>query len=182
MAIDAFLVLTPESGPVLPGETRDQYFSQSQFKATELSAYSFGIHNSTTIGSGSGGNGAGKAQFTDFKVTKVVDSISSDLLQYVGGAGGYSHLKQLDLYLRKSGGAPGSTNNAGFLKYSFKLVYVTDVEWSGGAGDESVKEDVTFAYGALQIIYTAQLPSGQLGKTYIGQWDATTNGNDFNPR
>ena len=181
MAIDAFLVLTDIHGNVLPGETQDQYFSQRQFKATELSVYSFGIHNSTIIGSGSGGNGSGKAAFTDFKITKVVDSISSALLQYVGGGAGYSHLKQLDLYLRKVG-SPGSTNNAGFLKYSFQLVYVTDVEWSGGAGDDSVKENVTFAYGALQITYTAQLPSGQPGKTYIGQWDVTTNGNDFNPR
>ena len=59
----------------------------------------------------------------------MVDSVSAALLQYAGGGPPFSHLKQVDLYLRQPGGDP---HGPGYLRYSFKLVYVTDLEWSAG--------------------------------------------------
>src|SRR5205807_1138301 len=79
-----------------------------------------------------------------FKITKLVDRASPTLLLYAGNG---SHIAQLDLYLRKSGGPSGK--GLVFLQYSFKLVFVSDIEWNGDRGEDAVREDVTFTYGAL---------------------------------
>ena len=176
MAIDAFLVFTTQGNQLpLEGETQDKQFSAKN--AIEISAYSLGIHNTTTVGSAAGGAGAGKAQFSDFQITKLVDKLSPTLLQYAGSG---IHLQQLDLYLRKAG-ETGGKSPAGlvFMQFSFKLVYVTDIQWSGGSGDDRVKEDVTFAYGALQVHYTPQSSTGQQGTAVTGGWNRVTNSDNF---
>ena len=178
MAIDAFLVFTTQSNQLpLKGETQDKQFSAKN--AIEISAYSLGIHNTTTVGSAADGAGAGKAQFSDFQITKLVDKLSPTLLQYAGSG---IHLQQLDLYLRKAGGVGGKSPDGGlvFLQFSFKLVFVTDIQWSGGTGDDAAKEDVTFAYGALQVQYSPQSITGQKGTAVTGGWNRVTNSNNFN--
>lgn len=167
MAFDAFLVITTASGqPPLMGETRDAQFSAKN--AIQIEAFSFGIHNTVSIGSATGGAGAGKARFSEFKITKAVDRASPNLLLYAGRG---AHITQLDLYLRKAdGGQQGA--DAVFLQYSFKLVAVSTIDWSGSAGDDTVKEEVTFEYGALQITYQPD----QKGATSSGSWDVVKNG------
>jgi len=172
MASDAFLVLTDEHGNVLPGETQDRYFGAQKFKAVEIASFSFGIHNTTTIRSGSSGAGSSRAQFTDLTISKVVDSVSVYLLN---DAGSGTLLRQMDLYVRRAGGGQTSPY---FLKYSFKPVYVTDIQWSYG-GDANVAESVTFAYGALQISYTRTNADGTSGPVSSGAWDQITETNRF---
>lgn len=173
MAFDAFVVFTTQSGqPPLVGETQDAQFHAKG--AIEITSFSFGIHNTLSIGSASGGAGAGKAQLMELKISKVVDRVSPSLLQYVGSG---AHFAQMDLYLRKAGG--GSKTGLVFLQYSFKLVSVSNVEWSGGTGEDTVKEDVSFVYGALQIKYTSQKASGQAGDTYTGTWNQVKNNSSF---
>lgn len=175
MAYDAFLVFTTASGqPPLQGETQDEQFRAKN--AVEIRSFSFGIHNTISIGSATGGAGAGKAQFMELTISKAVDRVSPNLLQYVGSG---NHFTQMDLYLRKAGGGGASKSGAVFLQYSFKLVSVSNVEWSGGTGDETVKEDVTFLYGALQVKYTSQKASGQQGSTYTGTWNQVKNDSNF---
>lgn len=173
MAFDAFLVFTTGSGQLpLEGETQDKQFSAQ--KAIAIDSFSFGIHNTVNIGSATGGAGAGKAQFSQFKITKAVDRTSPNLLLYAGRG---AHIQQVDLYLRKAGG--GKASGAVFLQYSFKLVAVADVQWSGASGDDTVKEEVTFEYGALQVKYTSQAPNGGTGSTYTGGWNRIKNGPGF---
>lgn len=174
MAIDAFLVFTTDSSkPPLEGETQDKQFKSKA--AVEVASYSFGIHNTTTIGSESGGAGAGagagKAKFSEFKIEKVVDSVSPNLLHYVGGG---LRIPRMELYLRKVGGT-----RLVYLQYSFKLAYVTDVEWTGGAGEDGVRESVTFAFGALQVTYKLSDATGATKGTLTGAWDQVKNNNGF---
>lgn len=170
MAHNLFLVLIDQHGSALPGETQDQYFAK--FKAIEIASFSFGIHNTATIGSGSGGPGAGKVQFMQLAVSKMVDSVSPDLLNEVANG---THLRQADLYVRKAG---SNQDSPYFLKYSFRLVYVTDIQWSGA--DSSVTEEVTFSYGALQISYTPTTATGSTGAISSGGWNQVSNNGNFN--
>jgi type VI secretion system secreted protein Hcp len=173
MAIDAFLVFTTAGGqPPLEGETQDKEFSAKH--AVEVLSFSLGIHNTITVGSASSGVGAGKAQLNDFKITKLVDRASPTLLLYAGNG---SHIAQVDLYLRKSGGPSGK--GLVFLQYSFKLVVVSDIEWNGDRGEDAVREDVTFTYGALQVKYVSQAPNGQAGTTFTGAWNRVKNNSSF---
>ncbi len=170
MAIDAFLAFTTDSGkPPLEGETQDQQFKSKA--AVEVASYSFGIHNTTTIGAMSSGAGAGKAKFSEFKIEKVVDSVSPNLLHYAGGG---LKIPRMELYLRKAGGT-----RLVYLQYSFKLAYVTDVEWTGSAGEDGVRESVTFAFGALQLTYKLSDATGATKGTLTGAWDQVKNNNGF---
>ena len=45
-------------------------------RAFEIKDFSFGIENPTTIGSATGGAGAGKIKFNEFSITKTTDSAS----------------------------------------------------------------------------------------------------------
>lgn len=166
MAFDAFLVFTTASDqPPLMGESQDKQFSAKN--AIQIEAFSLGIHNTVSIGSATGGAGAGKAQFSEFKITKAVDKTSPNLLLYVGRG---AHITQVDLYLRKAGGATGAS--AVFLRYTFGMVAVSTIDWSASAGDDRVREEVTFEYGALQITYQPQ----QKGSASTGSWNVIKNG------
>jgi type VI secretion system secreted protein Hcp len=175
MAIDAFLVFTTSGGqPTLEGETQDKEFSAKH--AVEVLWFSLGIHHTIAVGAASSGGEAGKAQLNAFKITKLVDRASPTLLLYAGNG---SHIAQLDLYLRKSGGPSGKGKGLVFLQYSFKLVFVSDIEWNGDSGKDAVREDVTFTYGALQVKYVSQAPNGQAGTTFTGAWNRVKNNSSF---
>lgn len=179
MAFDAFLVFTTEAGqPTLQGETQDAQFGPKH--AVEIKSFSLGISNTINIGSQSSGARAGKAQLHEFKISKLIDKVSPTLLQLAGSGG---HISQMDLYLRKAGGSNGGnvgSSGVVFLQYTFKLVYVATIDWSGDEGDETPKEDVTFKYGALEIQFTGQKTNGQKGTTTTGAWNQVKNNSSIN--
>ena len=108
MAYTSILTLsgTPGSPGGLPANTTLTF---------PVEAVNFGIEFPTTIGSQSGGAGAGKAKFDDFSVTKKVD-INSPILFLACASG--SHFTTATLAV----GAPGSATPT--IVYTFKLVYV----------------------------------------------------------
>jgi type VI secretion system secreted protein Hcp len=179
MACDNFLIFGPYTagGTITPdtvtivggklnvsGETQDKDFTN----ALEIKEFSFGVENPTTIGSMSAGAGAGKAKFNEFNVKKAVD-IASPQLFLAAGLG--CHFPTVNLVVRKAGGV-----KVPYLVYQFKMVFVTKVEWSGGAGEEAPDEDVTFVYGAMQISYQKQNSTGQpIGSPSQCAWSQVTN-------
>ena len=84
----------------------------------EIKDFSFGIENPTTIGSATGGAGAGKIKFNEFTIKKTTDQASP--LFFRNCAAG-AHYKKVTLAVRKAGGDP---KNAGtdFLKVVFSDV------------------------------------------------------------
>jgi type VI secretion system secreted protein Hcp len=173
MAKDNFLWFpTPASGGLLQGkatqpegESQDDWFAKK--KAVEIASFSFGIAQAETSGSGTTGASAGKAKFEEFTVEKDVDQASSPL--FVACTAG-AHYPALMLVVRKSGGS-----NLLYIQYIFRQVFVTGINWSGGGGEENLKETIKFKFGAMGIQYVQQLSTGGEGKKMVGMWNAVTN-------
>jgi len=147
------------------GETTDAWFSKK--KALEILSLSFGVSQAETSGSASTGAGAGRSKFEEFSIEKAVDLASVPL--YNACTAG-AHFPSVMLAVRKSGGS-----HLLYLQYIFRMVYVTNVSWSGGGGEEAPKETVKFKFGAMGIQYIQQKADGTEGTKMQGLWSATGN-------
>jgi type VI secretion system secreted protein Hcp len=174
MASDIFLEFV---GNVLGVSGESKVVGESQDKAhpntVPVSAFTFGVENKQTIGSATAGAGAGKATLNALTISKPVD-LSSPVLFATSATGG--HFQQVNLYVRKAGGAGAAGD---YLVYRFRLVFVTKMTWSDSSGDDAPQEEVEFAYGAVQVQYAQQTPTGQLGTPKQQAWSQVTNKNDF---
>jgi len=155
MAFDAFLELDGVKGE----STRSGHEGQ-----IEISSFSFGASNPTSMGSG-GGGGAGKVNLGPFHVTKVSDAASPIIFQYCCQG---KHFPKAAITLYKAGGDEA----VDYIKYEFEKVFVEDVNWSGSSGgDDRPLESVVFAYGKVTMTYTPQTESGTKGSPVVGSWD-----------
>ena len=147
------------------GETKDK----NHPNWLEIKTFEFGAENPTTIGSATGGAGAGKFKLNPFKITKDVDTSSTS--RFMACAAG-AHDPTVVLAIRKAGGT-----QMDYLKYAFRMVFVTNISWSGGGGEEAPEETVEFVYGAMGIQYIPQTTGGlpDAGKKQIAAWSQTTN-------
>lgn len=152
-AVDAFIWFEDTGGMRAPGgETKDDFFGHSKIGAAfELKDFSFGVENPTTIGSATGGAGAGKIKFNEFTIKKATDKASP--LFFKNCCAG-SHYKNVTIELRKAGPDPKSSSKP-FLRYHFQTVFTTKIDWSG-PGDEGPEESITFVYGSVKIDYQPQ--------------------------
>jgi type VI secretion system secreted protein Hcp len=177
MAFDAFIKFDASAGSseTITGESTD-----AQFKGSdgwfEVKEFSFGIENTLNISSASGGAGAGKADFKEFTVKKQTDKASAILAATCGKGG---HYKEVFLHLRKSGVGTGNQSGGVYLQFTFKVVAVKSVEWSGSSGDDVPEETVVFEYGALKMQYYPQNKDGTLGKVVERAWNKLTNSSNF---
>jgi len=167
MAFDMFLEFpNPVAGTTLPkvqGEVQDA----SHPKTIALRDVAFGIENAVTIGSATGGAGAAKAKFDSMQITKGVDSASPFLFSLVGTGG---HFPDATLYVRKGGAT------ADYLVYKFKMVFVSEIKWSGANGDDTPEESIKLVFGAMQVNYTPQTQAGALQpKPVVATWNQVTN-------
>lgn len=150
------------------GESQDAFFSKKG--AVEISEFSFGVSQTESASSGTGGSGVGKVKFDEFSIKKNVDT-SSPLLYQACATG--AHFPTVYLAMRKAGGAPLI-----YLEYIFRMVYVTGISWSGGGGEELPSEEVKFKFGAMGMQYQAQDATGAATKspgTLYGIWSVTAN-------
>jgi type VI secretion system secreted protein Hcp len=176
MAFDAFIYFQSSVDTFLPkGESTDAQFQP--FLAFEPKQFSFSVANNVKIGSQSQGAGAGKATFDKFKFSKSIDR-GSPVLFAACSTG--KHIDAAVLVLRKAGGASADAFQPCYLVYKFLFCYIDSVSWSGSSGDDVPSEDVTFAYGAMQINYRTQDATGKLvGNTYQGNWSQVNNRAEF---
>ncbi len=175
MAFDAFLVFKSEGAAAvkIEGETLDEEMSKQN--AFELSEFNFDIENTLNIGSASGGAGAGKVQFNEFNVKKRTDKASPVLFLNCCNGG---HFGDVELHLRKSGVDKAKTGG-NYLRFSFKLVAVKKIGWSGTTGDDVCEEEVTFEYGAIRIQYWWQDPDGSVKGPKETEWSRVKNKASF---
>jgi type VI secretion system secreted protein Hcp len=160
-AQDVFLKLNQ---PDLQGES----FDKSLPGAINLKSFAWSIENPTSIGSASGGAGAGKAKLNELEVTKLVDASSPGLM--MAAAKGTS-IPSATLIVRKA----GATSPDAYLQYRLKTVFVTDVETSADASDDGVTETVKLAYGSMQERYVQTRPNGATLSPIITGWDQILN-------
>jgi type VI secretion system secreted protein Hcp len=150
------------------GESKDKFFGQeTDYKAFEVLSFTFGVAQAETTGSATGGSSAGRAKFEDFTITKWVDKASVPL--YNACAAG-AHFPTVMLVIRKAGGS-----GLRYLQYIFRQVFVTNISWDGGTGEENFKETVKFKFGALGIQYARQLPDGTADTAINSSWSCLAN-------
>jgi len=170
MPFNVFLeFVSPSSVPAaaqVVGESQDKIHPNT----VEVTSFTLGVENTSTIGSATGGAGAGKAMFSSLEITKQIDKASPGLFALAASGG---HFDQANLYVRKVGGTTD------YLVYRLKLVAVSDVEWSGASGDDSPLETVKFQYGALQVQYASQNANGTLATPQTANWSQVLNQSQF---
>jgi len=166
MAFDAFLYFP---GSEVKGETQDE--DMKEVFAFEIKDFNFGAENNIAIGSATGGGGAGKATFTEFTVNKTTDSGSCPLFLTLCQG---QHLDEAVIELCRSGGAAGSSG-ATFLKFTFYMVMVQSITWSGADGDDVPGEEVVFQYGAIKIEYSKQDKKGKMTPAGKAEWSRILN-------
>lgn len=156
MAVDAFLKIDG-----VPGEST----AAGHEGEIDLDSFSWGASNPTTIGSATGGAGAGKVNFKELVVTKHVDKASAKLfLHCCNGV----HFPEATITVRKAGGDGGGSGRD-YLVYTFDTVFVTSIDWAG-PGDEGPEESVAFVFGQIDIKYTA--PDASISEV---TWDVVQN-------
>jgi type VI secretion system secreted protein Hcp len=182
MACDNFLWFPDEAkggtvakagGKKPEGEsTDDKLGATSSYKALEILSFNFGVAQAETTGSGTTGSGAGKAKFEEFTIEKYIDKASLPL--YVACATG-AHFPNVLLAIRKSGG-----ESLLYLQYIFRQVFVTNITWNGGGGEEMPKETVKFKFAAMGVQYVQQKADGTAGTKMVGSWSQATNQPNLN--
>lgn len=183
MAIDAFIRFTsPGNGAIeIAGESQDRTLYGGPISGDKggwsgVQNVTFGSENLGNVATNTGGSGAGKLQFKEFSVKKLVDRSSPAFFIALCTGG---HYGKVELFCRKNtgGGAgdDGGNSNVVFLKYIFTQVKVLNIDVSLSESDVAPGEDVKFSYAAMQISYSPQLQTGKLDKEIVQQWSQTKN-------
>src|SRR5438034_3101761 len=105
-AVDAFIWFDGVSGP-----SKDP----AHAGAFEIKDFSFGVENPTTIGSATGGAGAGKIKFNEFTIKKTTDKASPAFFKNCATG---AHYKTVIIAIRKAGSEP-NTSGKPFLYFHF---------------------------------------------------------------
>ena len=110
-----------------------------QTQTIELQDFNLGGETPATIGSATGGAGAGKIKFNEFTIKKTTDAASPDFFRNcVAGA----HYKKVTLAMRKSGGDPSGAGKPA-PRYILYDVVVTNAN----AADHGAK----FSFGRSEV-------------------------------
>jgi type VI secretion system secreted protein Hcp len=117
-------------------------------------------------GPGAGGGGAGKVQMQDFHFTARVSRASPKLV--VACASG-QHVPKARLTCRTGGKAPQE-----FLKITFSDILISSFQ-TGGSSDVVPLDQVSLAYGRIEVEYREQKANGTLGAAVKAGWDVKKN-------
>ena len=120
--------------------------------------FSFGESNPTTIGSATGGAGAGKVSFSNITVNKMLDAVTVQLLK---AAANGSHFSKVTIRAFMAG------DSTPFAVYEFDTAFVAS-DVIGGNGN-SLNETAMFVVAKI----TSDVTLG--GTTYHSCWDVETN-------
>jgi type VI secretion system secreted protein Hcp len=159
MATDFFLKLDG-----IKGESMDAAHAGE----IDIESFSWGETNPTTIGSATGGAGAGKVRFDEFIFTTRVSSASPQLaLQCASG----QHFPNVVLTVRKAGGQQEE-----YYKVTFKTVFLTKYRSVGMQGSDPIPlDEVTCVFGSYIMEYKPQTKDGKLGSAVMNGWNQITN-------
>jgi type VI secretion system secreted protein Hcp len=159
MAMDMFIKIDG-----IEGESKDK----AHRNEIEILSFSWGASNPTTIGTSTGGAGAGKVSISSFNFMDHVQK-SSPLL-FLATARGQA-IESAIVSVRKAGAS------ADFYKATLSPVFVESVQHSGSEGgeDDTPTESVSLAFAKIDFEYRQQLPGGAFGEWVKGVWDQAFN-------
>jgi type VI protein secretion system component Hcp len=140
-------------------------------RIAEIGELALDTKQTATIGTGTGGAGAGKITFNPVTFTVPMGTFANSLFQLEASGG---HLKTVLISFRQPS-APGS-----FLTIKLNMAFVTSTELSYD-GDALGGMKVGLDYGGLQFLYRQAEPNGALGTPNVSGWNRVTNTTDGNP-
>jgi type VI secretion system secreted protein Hcp len=142
--VDAFLRIDG-----IPGESTVKGYE----KWIQLRSYDLGIAQAGAKAA-SGGGGAGKATFSDAKMTKHIDKSSLALFQ---AAAVGNHIKKAELAVRRAG------NQQEFYRCTFEDVLVTQFQQGANdAADSLPVEQLSLNYAKIRCEYRPMRADGSL--------------------
>ena len=155
MAFDAYLDLDG-----IDGESTRKGFE----KKIELLSFNMGAHNASSMASG-GGGGSGRASLSPFSITKLSDAASPLIFESCCSG---KHFPKATITLHKAGGEAA----VDYLVYTFEEVFIQSYDCSGAAhGEDRPMEQISFAYGRVEVTFTPQEKTGAKGSPVVGSWD-----------
>ena len=177
MAVNIFAVFTPAGSntPKIVGESLNEAYKGRPGAVLELSSFSMGAENKLTIGSATGGAGAGKATFNPVEIVHAVGSASPGLFLTMCMGG---HFETVSFEFVTSGGPKGKQNKPYYI-VNCKFVAISKIEQSVGTGDDTLMETITLQCGAIQVSYTPSDPAGKMGAPVTAAWSAVRNTSSF---
>jgi type VI secretion system secreted protein Hcp len=159
MATDIFAKIGDIKGESLDDKHKDEI---------EVLSFSWGLSNSGSIVSGGGGGGgAGKATFHDLSFVHHIDKASPVLMQACATG---VHLKDATITHRKAG-----KGQQEFLIVKMNDVIITSVTHGGSSADGGYPENVSLAFGKVDLEYKPQNPNGTLGAGIHFKYDIKGN-------
>ncbi len=157
-AVDYFLKLEGIEGESTDDKHKDWI---------DLESFSWGANNSAHMGSGTTGLATGKVSMQDFHFVMRVNKSSPKLM--LACASG-QHIKTANLICRKAGGSQQE-----YLKYKFTDVLVSSYQTGGSHGEAIPVDQVSLAFGKIEVTYSPQKVDGTLGPPIITGWDLAKN-------
>jgi type VI secretion system secreted protein Hcp len=177
MPFNAYMYF-PSGEKSIAGSARDSVFKDKKaFKINSVKG--LGGETNVNLGAATGGGGTGDLKFKEIEVEKQIDNASLPLFSAMCDG---THFKEGCIELVMSGGAGGKAGDW-FLKFQFKTILPTSVEWSGEDDSEFCIETIVFEYLAIQIDYKEQKDDGTLaapsGPAAQAMWSRKTNAAEF---
>ena len=173
MAIQAYLKFeTAPNSPAAPivGESLDK----THRGWIELTEFSFGLENPLVIGSRAGGAGAGKTEFKKLVIRKMLDSTTPGLMQTLCTGAHYATATLNIVNVTSDLKAPTKP----LAQFEMKMVMISDIEFSGSAGDSWAAENVTIQFGALKVTCNPQA-AAKGAKPQEAVWSTVLNTQKF---
>jgi len=160
MPLDMFLKIG-----TIPGESTDDKHADW----IEISSFNHGVsQNSSGSRSDAGGAAGGRADFTDFTITKNVDKASPKLM--LSCAKG-EHIAQVTIELCRATG-----DKTKFLEHKLTDVILSNVNSGGNHTDNLPSETVMFNFGKIETTYFAtDHNTGKAKGQVAANWDLTKN-------
>ena len=106
----------------------------------DVLSFSWGVSNSGTIDSGSGG-GAGKAQFSDFNFIKRLDKASPQLMRACARG---EHFPDVTVSLK-------DTKGTTYMTIKFKTVLISSYQTGGSSGDVVPLDSISLNFAEMNF-------------------------------
>jgi type VI secretion system secreted protein Hcp len=133
-------------------------------QAINVVDFSWGAENPTTIGTATGGAGAGKVKFNEFTIKKTVDTASPNFFKNLAAG---AHYKKATLSVRK----PDAKEP--YYEIRLDTVFTTKIDNSGSNPDVP-EETITFVYGKMETVARGGKEGGSEAPVQQG-WDQIAN-------
>lgn len=135
----------------------------------EVINYNHSVNQPISAASRTGGRTAGRAEFQDFVINKVVDKSTPELNLYCANG---KHIPKIEIELCLESGKKHT-----FMKYTLKDVIISSVSPSGNntADDVRPHESVGMSYGSIKWENTPIDEKGTPGASINRAWDLRSN-------